>query len=102
MEKGGKKWTDKIGCYGGQPRREGWGMVCRLSSTVLTGNCENPVGGEFTPPVNKHILQEMSQLYDENNMGHNPAFPLLFSSILNLRLISVEMSVFSSAENGKK
>lgn len=37
-----KKKTDKIGCYGGQPGIEGWGMVCRLSSTVLTGNCENP------------------------------------------------------------
>lgn len=40
--KKGKKWTDKKGCYGLQPGREGWGMVCRLSSTVLTGNCENP------------------------------------------------------------
>lgn len=37
----GKKWTDKRGCYGGQPGKVGWGMVCRLSSTVfLTGNCE--------------------------------------------------------------
>lgn len=50
-------------------------MVCRLASTVLlTGICENPVGGQLTPSVNKHILQEMSQLGDENNMGHNVAF----------------------------
>lgn len=52
-------------------------MVCTLASTVLlTGICENPPGGQLTPSVNKHILQEMSQLGDENNVGHNDASSL--------------------------
>lgn len=42
--KKGKKCTDKMGCHRGRPWGDGWGMVCRLSYTVLTGNCENPSG----------------------------------------------------------
>ena len=46
-----RKWTDKIGCYGGRPGSEGWGRVRSLSSTVLRGNCENPPGESSHPQL---------------------------------------------------